>query len=292
MIYGATGTIPEISPILIEKVLGNLPATLMDLALRIIFAFFVLILGFQVIKVLRKIIKKSLIKANADVGVTQFIDSFIKIAMYLVLIMVVATTFGVNVTSIIAVLGSAGVAIGLALQGSLSNLAGGVLILILKPFKVGDYIIEDSNKNEGTVTEIQIFYTKLTTGDNRVIILPNGSLANTSLTNVTQAPYRRLDLIVGISYDSDLKKAKQLLAEILEKDEKVVKEKEYNVYVDLLDQSSVNLGIRCWFLREDYLEGKWRITENIKLTFDENYISIPYPQLQIHWEQTAENNSF
>ena len=281
-----SGTVSEskmdFSPLFLEKLLENLPAMVIDFGLKILLAILLLIFGLQFIKIFRKIIKKSLNKANADVGVTQFIDSFIKIGLYLVLIMLIATGFGVNVTSVIAVLGSAGVAVGLALQGSLSNLAGGVLILILKPFKVGDYIIEDANKNEGTVTEIQIFYTKLTTGDNRIIILPNGSLANTSLTNVTQAPHRRLELIVGISYDSDLKKAKQLLSELLEKDEKVIQEKDKNVYVDLLDQSSINLGIRCWFLKEDYLEGKWRLTEQIKLTFDENHISIPYPQLQVH----------
>lgn len=275
----------EMSPVFLEKLLENLPEMIIDFGLKVLLAVLILIFGLQFIKIFRKIIKKSLNKANADVGVTQFIDSFVKIGLYVVLIMIIATGFGVNVTSVIAVLGSAGVAVGLALQGSLSNLAGGVLILILKPFKVGDYIIEDANKNEGTVTEIQIFYTKLTTGDNRVIILPNGSLANTSLTNVTQAPYRRLELIVGISYESDLKKAKQLLSQMLDEDEKVIQEKDKNVYVDMLDQSSVNLGIRCWFLKEDYWEGKWRLTEQIKLIFDENNISIPYPQMQLHFEK-------
>ncbi len=275
----------EMSPVFLEKLLENLPEMIIDFGLKVLLAVLILIFGLQFIKIFRKIIKKSLNKANADVGVTQFIDSFVKIGLYVVLVMIIATGFGVNVTSVIAVLGSAGVAVGLALQGSLSNLAGGVLILILKPFKVGDYIIEDANKNEGTVTEIQIFYTKLTTGDNRVIILPNGSLANTSLTNVTQAPYRRLELIVGISYESDLKKAKQLLSQMLDEDEKVIQEKDKNVYVDMLDQSSVNLGIRCWFLKEDYLEGKWRLTEQIKLIFDENSISIPYPQMQLHFEK-------
>lgn len=275
----------ELSPVFLEKLLENLPEMIIDFGLKVLLAVLILIFGLQFIKIFRKIIKKSLNKANADVGVTQFIDSFVKIGLYVVLIMIIATGFGVNVTSVIAVLGSAGVAVGLALQGSLSNLAGGVLILILKPFKVGDYIIEDANKNEGTVTEIQIFYTKLTTGDNRVIILPNGSLANTSLTNVTQAPYRRLELIVGISYESDLKKAKQLLSQMLDEDEKVIQEKDKNVYVDMLDQSSVNLGIRCWFLKEDYWEGKWRLTEQIKLIFDENNVSIPYPQMQLHFKK-------
>ena len=150
----------EIDPTVIEKFLHELPENAFHLGVRVLLALVFFFIGVQCIKLLRKIIKKSLERANADVGVTQFIDSFIKVGTYAILIMLIATSFGVDAASIIAVFGSAGVAIGLALQGSLSNLAGGVLILILKPFKVGDYIIEDTNKNEGTVTEIQIFYTK------------------------------------------------------------------------------------------------------------------------------------
>lgn len=275
----------KVSPLILEKLLEDLPHTLLQFGIKMVIAVLIFILGFHSIKLIRRIIKKSLTKANADVGVTQFLDSFIKITLYICLIILIAACFGFNVTSMIAVLGSAGVAIGLALQGSLSNLAGGVLILILKPFKVGDYIIEDSAKNEGTVTEIQIFYTKLATADNRIIILPNGSLANSSLTNVTASPHRRLDLILGISYDSDLKKAKELLQNLIDEDEKVLHDMEKRVYVDLLDQSSVNLGVRCWFLREDYLEGKWRLTEKIKYVMDENRISIPYPQVDVHLKQ-------
>ena len=230
-------------------------------------------------------VKKSLDRAHADVGVIQFLDSFIKIGLYVVLIMFILTGFGVDTASIIAVLGSAGVAIGLAVQGSLSNLAGGVLILLLKPFRVGDYIIEDSNKNEGTVTEIQIFYTKLATPDNRIIVLPNGALANSSLTNVTDTPNRRAEIKVGISYDSDIRKAKEALLALLEKDDKVLQDKEKQVFVDTLSDSAVILGIRCWFLNGDFWEGKWRLTENIKYTLDENGIQIPFPQLDVHLQK-------
>lgn len=276
----------EIDLTVIEKFLRDLPEKALNLGIRIVLALVVFFIGVQCVKLLRKIIKRSLERANADVGVTQFIDSFIKIGTYAVLIMLIATSFGVDAASIIAVFGSAGVALGLALQGSLSNLAGGVLILILKPFKVGDYIIEDSNKNEGTVTEIQIFYTKLTTPDNKTIILPNGTLANSSLTNVTHAPHRRNEMKIGISYDSDIKTAKKVLQELLDKDSAVLQDMEKVVFVDELADSSVVLGVRCWFKNEDFWTGRWRLMEEAKYALDANGISIPYPQMDVHIQQT------
>ena len=275
----------EIDPTLIEKFLKELPEKALHLGVRILLALIFFLIGVQCIKLLRKIIKKSLQKANADVGVTQFVDSFIKIGTYAVLIMMVATSFGVDAASVIAIFGSAGVAIGLALQGSLSNLAGGVLILILKPFKVGDYIIEDTNKNEGTVSEIQIFYTKLTTPDNKIIILPNGTLANTSLTNVTQAPYRRNEMKIGISYDSDIKTAKTVLMNLLEEEEAVLKDKDMLVFVDELADSSVVIGVRCWFAKDDFWSARWRLLENAKYALEEKGIVLAYPQLDVHVHQ-------
>lgn len=272
----------EIDVTLIEKFLQELPEKALHLGVRILLALLFFFIGTQCIKFLRKIIKKSLQKANADVGVMQFIDSFIKIGTYAVLIMLIATSFGVDAASIIAVFGSAGVAIGLALQGSLSNLAGGVLILVLKPFKVGDYIIEDTNKNEGTVSEIQIFYTKLTTPDNKTIILPNGTLANSSLTNVTHAPYRRNEMKIGIAYDSDIRTAKKILMDLLETEEAVLKDEEMLVFVDELADSSVVLGVRCYFLQDDYWLARWRLLENAKYALEEGGIIIAYPQMDIH----------
>ena len=275
----------EIDPTVIEKFLRDLPERALNLGIRIVLALVVFFIGVQCVKLLRKIIKRSLERANADVGVTQFIDSFIKIGTYAVLIMLIATSFGVDAASIIAVFGSAGVAIGLALQGSLSNLAGGVLILILKPFKVGDYIIEDTNKNEGTVTEIQIFYTKLTTPDNKIIVLPNGTLANSSLTNVTHAPYRRNEIKIGISYDSDIKTAKKVLQELLDNDSAVLRDMDKQVFVDELADSSVVIGVRCWFKNEDFWTGRWRLLEEAKYALEENGIMIPYPQVDVHIQQ-------
>lgn len=279
-------TFEEIDLTVVERFFRDLPERALNLGIRVVLALVFFIIGMQCIKLLRKIIRKSLERANADVGVTQFLDSFIKVGTYAILIMLIATSFGVDATSIIAVFGSAGVAIGLALQGSLSNLAGGVLILILKPFKVGDYIIEDTNKNEGTVTEIQIFYTKLTTPDNKTIILPNGTLANSSLTNVTHAPYRRNEIKIGISYESDIKTAKKVLQDILDNDESILQDKDKDVFVDDLADSSVVIGVRCWFLNDDYWRGRWRLIEEAKYKLEENDIVIAYPQLDVHIQQT------
>lgn len=275
----------EIDSTVIEKFFRDLPENAFHLGMRVLLALLFFFIGVQCIKLFRRIIKRSLERANADVGVSQFIDSFIKIGTYAILIMLIATSFGVDAASIIAVFGSAGVAIGLALQGSLSNLAGGVLILILKPFKVGDYIIEDTNKNEGTVSEIQIFYTKLTTPDNKTIVLPNGNLANSSLTNVTHAPYRRNEMKIGISYDSDIKTAKKVLQELLDNDRDVLHDMEKLVFVDELADSSVIIGVRCWFKHDDFWTGRWRLLEEAKYALEENGVSIPYPQLDVHIQQ-------
>lgn len=269
---------------MIEKFVQELPEKALHLGTRIVLAAIVLLIGAQLIKVVRRLVKKSLERGSADQGVIQFIDSFLKFSLYVVLLITIASGFGLDAASILALLGSAGVAIGLAIQGSLANFVGGVLILVLKPFKVGDYIKEDTNGNEGTVTSIELFYTKLATVDNRVIVLPNGTLANSSLTNVTACDSRRLDIKAGISYDADIRQAKEVIQKVLEEDEGVLKEKEHFVYVDELAESSVNLGIRCWFSMDGYWQGKWRLTENIKYALDEAEIGIPYPQMDIHLE--------
>lgn len=271
-----------LDPGVIGRFLEELPEKALHLGLRVVLAVLFFIVGVQIIRIVRSILKKSLHKANADKGVIQFLDSFVKAAMYLLLCFMIATSFGLDAASVVAVFGSAGVAIGLAVQGSLSNFAGGILILLLKPFKVGDYIIEDSRGNEGTVTEIQLFYTKLTTADDRVVILPNGTLANTSLTNVTATDVRRMEVKVGISYQADIRKAKEVLRDVLSEDQAVLKEMEQNVFVDELGDSAVVMCVRCWFTNRDYWPGKWRVTENIKLALDHAGIEIPYPQLDVH----------
>ncbi len=270
----------------LENFINELPEKMLRVSMKVLFAFLVLIIGVWLIKVIRKILKRTLSKANADIGVVQFLDSFAKTGLYIILLFIIANTFGLEAASIVAVIGSAGLAIGLALQGSLSNLAGGVLILLLKPFKVGDYIKEDSNANEGTVKEITMFYTKLVTGDNKTIVIPNGTLANNSMTNFTTATFRRLDFVFGISYDSDIQKAKEILLNLMKEDADTLKDKDYVVYVNELAASSINIGARCYVSTADYWNVKWRLTEKVKEEFDKNNINIPYNQLDIHVKES------
>ena len=279
----------SLDPGMIEKFLEELPEKALHMGLRIVLALVVFLLGAQVIKLLRRIVKKSLERSSVDLGIRQFTDSFLKAVLYILLIFMIAGGFGVDAASVVALLGSAGVAIGLAVQGSLSNLAGGVLILILKPFLVGDYII-DANGKEGTVTEIQLFYTKLLTPDNRTVILPNGALANGSLVNITTDKYRRCDISVGISYCSDIRTAREALTELLSEDPAVLKDQEMRVVVDSLGDSARQLTVRCWFTNEEYWDGRYRLTEGIKYALDQADIRIPYPQLDVHVQQAGQDS--
>lgn len=267
---------------LMETALEKLGERALNLGGRILFAILFFLIGAQMIRFVRSVVRRGMEKAKADVGVVQFVDSFLKAALYVVLAFMIAASLGVDAASIVAILGSAGVAIGLAVQGSLSNLAGGVLILLLKPFKVGDYIVEGASGKEGEVAEIQIFYTKLVTPDNREVILPNGTLANNCIVNVTTRHCRRADVKVGISYQADLKKAKEVLLRMLKEDNKVLKSRDVNVFVEELGESAVILNLRCWFTNEEFWEGKWRITENCKYVLDEAGIEIPFNQLDVH----------
>ena len=292
----------KIQPGVVKEFMSQLPGKALDLGLRILLGVVFFLIGVNLIKFIRRIIRDSMKRANVELGVIQFADSFIKATLYVILVMLLASSFGLDAASVVAVLGSAGVAIGLAVQGSLSNLAGGVLILALKPFKVGDYIKESYSSQEGTVTEIQIFYTKLLTPDNQTVILPNGNLANNSLVNVTTQEARRMDISVGIAYSADLKRAKDVLMQVLLEDEAVLKEKDMllqvlaedpaveeemdkMVFVDELADSSVKLGVRCWFRQEDFWKGKWRVTENCKYRLDENGIEIAFQQLDVHLDK-------
>lgn len=267
---------------LAEATLEKLGEKALSLGGRILFAVICFLIGVQIIKFVLRCVHRGMERAKADVGVTQFVDSFLKAALYVVLCFMLAASFGVDAASIVALLGSAGVAIGLAVQGSLSNLAGGVLILLLKPFKVGDYIVEGVGGKEGEVAEIQIFYTKLVTPENKLVILPNGTLANNSIVNVTDRKCRRVDVPVSVAYDADLKKAKEVLTRVLREDAKTLKDRELLVFVDELADSSIRLNVRCWFANEDFWEGKWRITENCIYALDGAGIEIPFHQLDVH----------
>ena len=260
---------------------------LITFGLKVLAALVAFFVGRLVIRWIRKIVRRSFERSGADKGVEQFVDSLLKYGLYALLVFSLISSLGFDTTSVAAVLASGGVAIGLALQGSLSNFAGGVLILLLKPFVVGDYIIEDSNGKEGTVKEIQIFYTKLSTIDNKTIVIPNGMLTNNSITNATAKDERQLDLRVGISYDADIRQAKSVIENLLIKDECIIKNEQINVFVHELADSAVVLGIRAWEKNEEYWETRWRLLEEIKILLDENGIEIPYPQMAVHMKENV-----
>lgn len=253
--------------------------------LRLLLTVLLFLVGSRLIKLVRKIVRRSMERAGADVGVTQFMDSLIRVLLYFLLVMFLADGIGVDTTSVMALVGSAGLTIGLAFQGSLSNFAGGVLILLIKPFKVGDYIIYTSANLEGKVTKIEMFYTTLLTADNKKVVIPNGTLSNSSLINVTAEEKRRIDIVVGIGYTANLKLAKEVCLNLLAAQPAVLQDQNNMVVVDDLADSSVNLKICCWVQAEDYWTVRWDLMEKIKTAFDENGIEIPFNQLDVNLKQ-------
>lgn len=270
---------------LIEHYLQEFPEKLLRLGVRVLLALVVLFIGIQLIKVVRRIMRKAFARKNVDVGVSHFLDSLVKVVLYILLLFMIASYFGLDATSVVALVGSAGVAIGLAVQGSLSNFAGGVLILLLKPFKVGDYI-RDAAGNEGTVEEVQLFYTRLITPDRHIVVIPNGTLANSNILNMSTTEDRRLDLKIGISYEADIRRAKEVLLAVVSADQGVLQDQEKRVFVDELGDSSVILCLRCYSTNELFWETKWRLLEAAKYALDEAGISIPYPQVDVHVQKT------
>lgn len=266
---------------ILNQILGNLSEGVMNLGGRILFVVITLFIGYWLIKWVKKLLKKMFTKFEVEEGTAGFLASIITVALYIVLGFIIAGTFGVDAASIVAILGSAGVAIGLAIQGSLSNFAGGILIILLKPFKVGDFIIEDNKGNSGTVTEISLFYTKLQTIDDRTVVLPNGTLANTSLTNVTKTPNRMLELKFGVAYEADWKGAMGIVAEAFKNDSACINASEVEVYLDELGGSAIVIGGRCYVKNEEFRFAKQRILETVLARFNEEGIEIPYQKLVV-----------
>ena len=271
----------EKNPGIIRTYLEGLMPSLFSFLMQRVITVIILIIGSRLIKGFVKMIKKSLEKGKVEAGVISFLCSLIRYSLYFVLLMIVLSQFGVTTSSVVAVLGSAGLTLGLALQGSLSNFAGGVLILLMKPFVVGDYILDNATGQEGTVDEITTFYTKLLSVDHKVIVIPNGSLSNTSITNYSRMEYRRIDLTVSVAYETDLAMAKKVLQTVTEEEGRVAADRPCDIFVSALADSAVELGVRVWVKNEDYWPVRWHMLEQIKLALDENNISIPYPQLDV-----------
>lgn len=246
----------------------------------LVLAILVLIIGLWVIKRVVKSIKKTLDRSEIDPSLKPFLGSLVSFLLKTMLVISVATMVGVEMTSFIAVLGAMGLAVGLALQGSLSNFAGGVLILILKPFKVGDFI--EANGVMGVVREIQVFHTYITTGQNQEVIIPNGNLSNSAVTNYSFHDTRRMDMAFGIGYDDDIDKARSLLENIITSDSRILKDPAHAIFVSELADSSVNFTVRAWATNADFWDVHNSLSETVKKRFDSEGISIPYPQMDVH----------
>ncbi|MDA0193814.1 MAG: mechanosensitive ion channel [Bacteroidetes bacterium] len=265
-------TINEYSSLIWELTISYLP--------KLALALVTLIIGMIVIGSSVKMLRKQLSKRASDVSLVTFLCSLLSVVLKALLLISVASMVGIETTSFIAVLGAAGLAVGLALQGSLANFAGGVLILLFKPYKVGDFI--DAQSHTGTVSEIQIFNTVLKTPDNKTIIIPNGSLSNGSVTNFTTEPNRRVDMTFGISYGDDIDKAKNTVMELAKADNRIFADPEPFLAVSELADSSVNLVLRVWCESGNYWPIFFDMQENVKKTFDKKGISIPFPQRDVH----------
>ena len=249
----------------------------------IITALVIFIVGRIVVGMIISLLKKVMAKANVDETLTKFIASLVRILLLMVVVIVALETLGVNTTSMVAILGAAGLAIGLALQSSLSNFSAGVMLIIFRPFNSGDFI--EAGGATGVIEEIKIFNTMMRTGDNKSIIIPNSNIMGGNIINYSAKDTRRVDMVFGIGYDDDLKKAKSLLEKMISEDSRVLQDPAPVIAVSELADSSVNFIVRPWVKSADYWGLFWDFTEKVKLTFDAEGISIPYPQQDVHMHQ-------
>lgn len=263
-----------------EKFLEKLVDGCIDISAKLLLAVVILAIGSKIIKIVENNLRKENKLKHLEASVKGFLISFISITSKIVLFIAILHILGVPTASIITVFGSCAVAIGLALQGGLSNIAGSLMILIFKPFKVGDYI-EVSGK-EGTVKSITMFYTTIATFDNKLIQLPNGSLSNSNITNYTANKKRRVDIDISVSYSSDIDKVKKVINELISKNELVLKEENNYVKLSKPDDSALVFAVRVWTKTENYWDLYFDLMESIKKTLDKNKIEIPFPQMDVH----------
>ena len=263
-----------------EKFLEKLVDGCIDISAKLLLAIVILAIGSKLIKIIENKLRKENKLKHLDASVKGFLISFITITSKIVLFIVILHILGVPTASIITVFGSCAVAVGLALQGGLSNIAGGLMILIFKPFKVGDYI-EVSGK-EGTVKSITMFYTTITTFDNKLIQLPNGNLSNSNITNYTANKKRRVDIDISVSYSSDIDKVKKVINELISKNELVLQEENNYVKLSKHDDSALVFAVRVWTKTDNYWDLYFDLMESIKKTLDKNKIEIPFPQMDVH----------
>ena len=255
---------------------------------NLILAILILVIGFWLAKVLAKTMRRILRSSNVDEGLITFSASCVSMVVKVMVVVTAIAQLGVHMSSFVALLGAAGLAIGLAFSGTLSNFAGGIMILVLKPFKVGDTILTQDEKGE--VKEIQIFNTYLYTTDNKVIILPNGPVANGNITNFTKADKRRVDWMFSISYGDNFEFAKKLLEKFIAEDERILKDPEVFIGIHLLNTSSVDITVRAWVLTDDVLPVFYMLNEKVYKQFEENGLHFPFPQMDVHVKSEPKAN--
>jgi small conductance mechanosensitive channel len=266
------------------KTLDLIKQQAIDLAFRVgpklILGVIIYLLGRYMIGFVQKIMGKAFERSDVDASLATFLKSFAKAILWVLLLISIATTMGVEMTSFVAILGAAGLAVGLALQGSLANFAGGVLILMFKPFKVGDTV--EAQGTTGSIESIDILYTKIRNFDNKVVTVPNGVLANNLIVNYSQKPTRRVDMKVGVAYGTDIKKTREIILGVLSKDVRIHQEPAATVFFGNFGDSSLDLTIRCWADTDNLWPVYWDNMEAIKEAFEENEIGIPFPQRDVH----------
>lgn len=248
----------------------------------VVVAVIFMVVCFKLVKLLLRILRKSFERSKLDPSVAGFFISAVKIVLNVLIVLTAASIVGFQITSFITILGTAGVTLGLALQGSLSNLAGGLLILILKPFRVGDYIVENNTHCEGTVVSIDIFYTRLITFDNKSVVIPNGNISNTSLVNVTEHDMRRVDIPFSVAYDSDMEKVKRVTIETIKDVDGYLPDEQILFYIDEFADSGINMYVKFYATIEKFFDAKWDAMWKLKKAFDENGIEIPFNQMDVH----------
>ncbi len=267
----------------VEKLLEDAPDLIITYGTKIAMALLIFVIGKWVAKIISNAIVSGMNKKNVDKTISHFVGSIVNTALLAFVIIAALGQLGIETASFVAIVGAAGLAVGFALQGSLSNFASGVLLILFRPIRAGDFV--EAAGQAGVINEVGIFSTIMKTGDNKVIIIPNSNIMGGNITNYSMEATRRIDLIVGIAYDADIRKAKQVLEEIMEKEERVLKDPAVTIAVAELADSSVNFVVRPWVNSGDYWPTKFALLETIKLRFDEENIGIPFPQMDVHLQK-------
>ncbi|WP_411360716.1 mechanosensitive ion channel domain-containing protein [Pseudidiomarina sp. YC-516-91] len=260
-------------------------ALILSYTIKFVVALLILIIGKMVANSVAKLLGKGMQKKGVDNAVISFLSAIVKSVIFIAAVLMALSQVGVQTTSFIAILGAAGLAIGLSLQGSLSNMASGVLIILFRPFRSGEYV--EAGGVSGSVDEVNIFQTVLKTPDNKVVFVPNAQITSQPITNYSREDTRRVDLLIGVSYDADLHKTKEVLESVLAADKRLLKEPAWNVQVHALNSSSVDFIVRPWVNSVDYWPVYWDLMREIKIALDQNGIGIPYPQMDVHFFKQA-----